>query len=83
MSQDQLSRVANAAAGALHFANYPRESADWVAAERLRALLGSRFLPYLLGVCEEMERLSREHVLDGVLPLHALAQDAIEELAEK
>ena len=64
-------------------ANYPRESADWVAAERLRLLLGSSFLPYLVGVCEEMEKRSSECVLADVLPVHALATYAIEELAEK
>lgn len=64
-------------------ANYPRESADWIAAERLRSLLCSSFVPYLIGLHEEMAKLSLEHVIDGVLPLHVLAQGAIEELAEK
>lgn len=80
---DDFSRPANAASAALTVAGYRRDSLDFVQAERLRLLLGSSFLPYLVGVCEEMEKRASECVLADVLPVHALATYAIEELAEK
>ena len=64
-------------------ANYPRESADGVASERLRSLLCGPFLPWLVSLSEEMTKLRREHVTEGAWPVHAVAQEAIEELSQK
>lgn len=83
MSQERLQHVANIAAGSLTVANYPRESSDGVAGERLRSMLCGPFLPWLVSLSEEMTKLSRQHVTEGAWPVHAVAQEAIEELAQK
>ena len=80
MSKADVAFVAQLAASSLSVAGYAPDSGYGKAVAALREMLGDESIGCMVELFCEVKRARSQHVLSGVMPFHALVQEALQEI---